>query len=208
MIKVTVGNITRSSDVLVDPGKTLRQVFEDNHVDYSAGSPTLDGTPLEPGEIDKTFAEFGVRDHCFLLVSMKLNCAAKVLILGYAVVIRSDIKLDDIRRVKQFLPDRLNQYEYDDNKQTNVLNFGMDIADEGPGHLGRYGISFSPTPDVNGLAVATIQAPEGVTDVKAWFVRNHASELVKIFKAEDYAKGALIDIANYDAAVDRAIEVL
>lgn len=44
MIKVVVGNnVERKSDI-VDAGKTLRQVLEENEIDYTRGVMHLDGS--------------------------------------------------------------------------------------------------------------------------------------------------------------------
>jgi hypothetical protein len=35
----------------------------------------LDGAPLQPGDLDKTFAQFGITDKCFLLNVVKADNA-------------------------------------------------------------------------------------------------------------------------------------
>lgn len=67
MIKVTVGNNMKKNTVIVEATTTLRSVLEDNHVDYTVAMPWLDGTPLQPGDLDKTFAQIGITAACTLL---------------------------------------------------------------------------------------------------------------------------------------------
>lgn len=75
MIKVTVGNNVKREAVIVDENMTLRAVLEDANIDYTNGTMHLDGAPLMAGELDKTFAEFGINEKCFLLNVVKADNA-------------------------------------------------------------------------------------------------------------------------------------
>lgn len=75
MIKVTVGNNVSRSSVIVDENTTLRKVVEDAGIDYTRGVMHLDGSSLQPGDMDKTFADFGVTEKCFLLSVVKADNA-------------------------------------------------------------------------------------------------------------------------------------
>lgn len=75
MIKVTVGNNVSREAVIVSADTTLRQVLEDNGIDYSTGSMHLDGVTLRPGDLDKTFADFGIQNSTFLLNMAKTDNA-------------------------------------------------------------------------------------------------------------------------------------
>lgn len=75
MIKVTVGNNVKRESVIVDENTTLRTVLEDNGIDYTSGTMHLDGSSLKPGEIDKTFAELGISEKCYLLNVVKADNA-------------------------------------------------------------------------------------------------------------------------------------
>lgn len=75
MIKITVGNNVKRESVIKDENTTLRAVLEENGIDYTRGSMNLDGAPLQPGDLDKTFAQFGVTDKCFLLNVVKADNA-------------------------------------------------------------------------------------------------------------------------------------
>ena len=73
MINVVMGNnVTRKSDV-VDENRTLRSVLEENDINYTSGVTTLDGCPLHAGDLDKTFAEHGIREKCYLLSVVKAD---------------------------------------------------------------------------------------------------------------------------------------
>lgn len=75
MIKVTVGTNTRRTSVIVEPTTTLRSVLEDQEVDYSTGTLHLDGSTVTPGQLDKTFAELGITEKCFLISVVKADGA-------------------------------------------------------------------------------------------------------------------------------------
>ncbi len=75
MVKVTVGNNVKRSTTIVDNNTTLRTVLEDAGVDYTRGVMHLDGASLQPGDLDKTFADFGIAETCFLLNVVKADNA-------------------------------------------------------------------------------------------------------------------------------------
>lgn len=66
MIKVTVGNTVKRETVIIDEHTTIREALEEAGVDYSIGMTNLSGTVLRYDDLDKTFADFGMTDMCFL----------------------------------------------------------------------------------------------------------------------------------------------
>ena len=75
MIKVTVGNNLKKSDKIVSESTTLRRVLEEAGVNYATGVMNLDGSSLNPGDLDKTFADFGIKERCYLLNVVKADNA-------------------------------------------------------------------------------------------------------------------------------------
>ena len=75
MINVTIGNNLDRQNVLVDPNTTLRAALEQAGVDYTVGMMHLDGATLRPGDLDKTFADFGITEKCYLLNVVKADNA-------------------------------------------------------------------------------------------------------------------------------------
>ena len=75
MIKVTVGNNVKRNSVIVDEATTLRSVLEANEIDYTRGTMHLDGSTLQPGDLDKSFSDMGIREKCFLLNVVKADNA-------------------------------------------------------------------------------------------------------------------------------------
>ena len=76
MIKVTMGNNVKRSTEILGASTTLREALEDAEIDYTRGMMNLDGSPLSPGDLDKTFADFGITEKCFLLNVVKADNAA------------------------------------------------------------------------------------------------------------------------------------
>ena len=75
MIKVTVGNNVKRESVIIDENTTLRASLENAGIDYTRGAMHLDGSSLNPGDLDKTFAAFGITEKCFLLNVVKADNA-------------------------------------------------------------------------------------------------------------------------------------
>lgn len=75
MIQVTVGNTLNRHKVVVDENTTLKQVLEDNEINYGSGQMTLDGATVPAGGLDKTFAEWGIKEKCLLLSVVKADNA-------------------------------------------------------------------------------------------------------------------------------------
>lgn len=80
MIRVTIGNNLKKAAYNIDPNTTLRSALDDAGIDYTAGMMTLDGSTLGPGDLNKTFAEFGYdgeagHDKAFLLNVVKADNA-------------------------------------------------------------------------------------------------------------------------------------
>ena len=75
MIKVTMGNNVKRTSKILDENTTLREALEDAEIDYARGVINLDGSSLNPGDLDKTFADFGITEKCYLLNVIKADNA-------------------------------------------------------------------------------------------------------------------------------------
>ena len=71
MIKVIIGTNTEKKTLILEPSTTLRNALEEAEIDYSAGSLHLDGATLKPGDLDKTFADLGITEKCYLINVVK-----------------------------------------------------------------------------------------------------------------------------------------
>jgi hypothetical protein len=75
MIKVTIGNNVKRTSEILDKNTTLRAALEGAEIDYTRGIMNLDGSTLNPGDLDKTFADFGITEKCYLLNVVKADNA-------------------------------------------------------------------------------------------------------------------------------------
>lgn len=75
MIQVRVSSNTKRDTVIVPAETTPRQVFEQAGINYTSGISSLDGAPLRAGEMDKSFAEFGITERCTLMNVIKADNA-------------------------------------------------------------------------------------------------------------------------------------
>lgn len=75
MVKVIVGNNVKRETAIVPPTSTLREVLEEHNIDYSTGTMHLDGSSLQPGDLDKTFEDLGISEKCFLMNVVKADNA-------------------------------------------------------------------------------------------------------------------------------------
>ena len=75
MIKVTIGNNVKRTSEVFERDTTLREALESQDIDYTSGIMNLDGSTLSPGDLDKTFADFGITEKCYLLNVVKADNA-------------------------------------------------------------------------------------------------------------------------------------
>ena len=75
MIQVTLGTNTNRRKVNVDPNLTVKEILEQNNINYSVATIHLDGAPLNATEINSTFTDLGVDSDCYLIAVVKAQNA-------------------------------------------------------------------------------------------------------------------------------------
>lgn len=73
MIKVTIGTNTNRKSITLNPDTTIREALETNNIDYSTGGIHLDGLAVAGADLDKSFADFGVEESCYLVSVVKAD---------------------------------------------------------------------------------------------------------------------------------------
>ena len=71
MIKVIVGTNTDRKQVTVDPSRTLKDVLDENGIDYSRGGIHLDGLAVGGEGLNKSFTDHGINEDCILISVVK-----------------------------------------------------------------------------------------------------------------------------------------
>lgn len=75
MIKVICGNNMGRSEKIVSADTTIASHLKACGISYEKGITSLNGTPLTPGDFDKTFADFGITSQAYLLNVVKADNA-------------------------------------------------------------------------------------------------------------------------------------
>ena len=57
--------------------KGIAEALENAEIDYTRGVINLDGSSLGPGDLEKTFADFGITEKCYLLNVVKADNATR-----------------------------------------------------------------------------------------------------------------------------------
>ena len=81
MVKVVYGdNLNRNEDI-TSATTTLKSFLDAHGFDYSNRGMNLDGSPLSAGDLNKTFADFGVSESCYLLAVAKVDNAGTTIVV-------------------------------------------------------------------------------------------------------------------------------
>lgn len=75
MVRVIVSNNTSRKTEIVNENKTIREILDAAQINYAATTVHLDGSPLRPGDMDKTFGDFGIAESCYLTAIVKADNA-------------------------------------------------------------------------------------------------------------------------------------
>ena len=76
MIKVIVGsNFTQKSFDVDESTTTIRSVLEQGNVDYNRFTCHLNGDVVTSDKLDKTFAQAGIFEDCYLMSTTKADSA-------------------------------------------------------------------------------------------------------------------------------------
>lgn len=75
MIQIRITTNTTRKTIATDENNTIRQVLDNNNINYEVTPVYLDGAPLNIGDHDKTFAELGIKEKCMLTAVIKTENA-------------------------------------------------------------------------------------------------------------------------------------
>lgn len=203
MVKVTVSNNVKRETNIIPDSTTLRTALENAEIDYSRGMVNLDGSPLQPGDLDKTFADFGIAEKCFLSSIVKADNAAGITVAGQAVVITSSMTLDNIKTIGKYRPNAL-QLKDAENKE---VIFSVGIA-KGKGSINKYGAEFDGvTYNSEGKAVITLDMPEVKGNVAESIAEYVGVAILNLNKLEAQLPAVINEIATEKAAIMANINV-
>ena len=77
-INVTVADNFDKKTYPIDDSKVIKNFLDEVQFDYTKGVPYMDGAALMPGDINKSFAEFGCSGRVYLTRIIKTDNAVLV----------------------------------------------------------------------------------------------------------------------------------
>lgn len=200
MIKVTIGNNISRKALIVSETMTLKEACNQAEFDYTRTSMNLDGTTLAPGDINKTFADFGVTDTCYLLGVAKADNAVKVTVAGDAMVVTSAIKFDDLKTVEKYRPEALTLKGGKDGKE-DIFKVG---TTKGAGSINTYGVSFKESRGDGHFAQITVMLPS-VDDVKEYISDKYGVAIINLGAIEESLPSVVAGINEEKARIQSFI---
>lgn len=204
MLKVFVGNNISRKAVNVSHDATLRSVFEDNQIDYGIGTNSLDGATLQPGDLDKTFAEMGVTgETCYLMNIAKAVNAAGIKVLAQTAVIGTEYTREQIEEIAKYRPKALSIFD----PETKEPVYSVCLT-SGKGMINKIGAEFGTGKTADGKACISMDIPEGTEDVKKFLENKVGVAILNLAKVEAQWDATLAEIAAEKEAVLGTIEVL
>lgn len=150
MIKVTLITNNPRKTIIVPENKTVRQILEENDINYAMATTAVDGATLAVGEMDETLSDMGLTEKAVISVLANKNNAAKAQIIGSAAVITSDLTPDQIKTVKKYHPEALTLY---DEEEEPI--FAVDVEEDSTGSINACGAVFGSAVNADGKATIT-----------------------------------------------------
>ena len=128
---------------------------------------------------------------------------AKIVITGSAIVLKSDLTLDTLKKLKKYDPSAL---KVQDDKER--LIFKADIAADGTGSVAEKAVYFAPvTHDTDKKATVTMQIPDSVTNAAEYAADLLGSAFTALEGLEDTMAAASVEVDEKKAAMMEKIIV-
>lgn len=128
---------------------------------------------------------------------------ANIIITGSAIVLKSDLTLDTIKKLKKYDPSAL---KIQDEKER--LLFKVDVAAEGNGSACEKAIFFAPvTHDAEKKATVTMSIPDSVTNAAEYAADLLGSSFNALEGLEDTMSAAAVEVDAKKAAMLEKIVV-
>lgn len=202
MIKVTLITNTSRNIIMANEEDTVRDILNDNDVNYGAGKVAIDGYSLNLQDLDSTLPDLGIHDGCYLSVVVKAENAASATVCGNAVVLKSTMKREDIALIEKYRPEALIVKDEDGNPE-----FAIGITERSAGHVNKNGVTFGPATTADGNATVTILFDPDA-DVTAAIEDQMGSAILKLGKLEEKLPEIIEEIKTEQEQVRACITVV
>ena len=146
-----VSNGTRKN-VLVRETKTVREILDGENIRLNNASVNINGMTLgSPAELDKPLIEHTRDEDVIIGVFVNKDNAAQAVVMASACVIKSTLTPDEIKRIKKLRPEMLEMVD-----ENGEPVFAIDIDEEMPGSINKYGACFGSAVSEDGKATITM----------------------------------------------------
>jgi len=130
---------------------------------------------------------------------------AKIIIAGQAVVVKSEVSLDELKEIKKYRPDALTLYKGEGSEKEPDFMIGFSA---GAGTVGKYGVEFgSASHDDDKLATVTMVIPEEVEDVKKYVSDAIGAAVLKLNRLEASLPEVVSEIEKEREEIDGIITI-
>ena len=75
IVNVKIGTNLNRTTIFVTSDKTIRQLLEENGINYATTTVFLDGDTVRAGDMDKTLEDFNIQNTCYIIASQKTENA-------------------------------------------------------------------------------------------------------------------------------------
>lgn len=75
IINVKIGTNLNRETISVTSDKTIRQLLEQQGINYATTTVFLDGDTVKAGDMDKTLDDFNIAETCYIIASQKTENA-------------------------------------------------------------------------------------------------------------------------------------
>lgn len=75
LVNVKVGTNLNRTSVSVSSEKTIRQILEENEINYATTTVFVDGVTVQLGDMDKSLEELGIGESCYIIAAQKTENA-------------------------------------------------------------------------------------------------------------------------------------
>lgn len=206
MINVTIITNAGQNKTMVSEDATIREILEENNVNYAVGVTSIDGCPLHSGDMDKTFAEMGVESRCYLSCVVKADSAATAVIVGSSCVVTSEMTLEDLKTIKALRPKALVMHEGEGKEKEPV--FAIGVTERSAGSINENGATFGPVTSKEGKATITMNFGPDVKDPVEEIERLYGLGLLRLNKLEKTFAPVLDEIKAEKESIHQLVSAM
>ena len=75
IVSVKIGTNLNRTTVAATSDKTIRQLLEENGINYATTTIFLNGDTIKAGDMDKSLDDFNIKETCYIIASQKTENA-------------------------------------------------------------------------------------------------------------------------------------